>query len=69
MLFSVLRDTALSGSEKLMYLLILVFCVLLSLTVHELCHGLAAYAMGDIFALAPPCLGPFNDPTAAAIAE
>lgn len=47
MLFSVLRNTALSGSEKLIHLLILVFCVLLSLTVHELCHGLAAYGMGD----------------------
>ena len=47
MLFSVLRNTALSGGEKLCYLLILVFCVLLSLTVHELCHGLAAYWMGD----------------------
>lgn len=47
MLFSVLRNAALSGGEKLTYLLILVFCVLLSLTVHELCHGLAAYWMGD----------------------
>lgn len=47
MLFSVLRNTALSGGEKLTYLLILVFCVFLSLTVHELFHGLAAYWMGD----------------------
>lgn len=34
-------------SEKLLYILISVFCVLLSLTLHELGHGLAAYAMGD----------------------
>lgn len=47
MLFSVLRNGNLNGVEKLLYLLILVFCVLLSLTVHELCHGLAAYWMGD----------------------
>ncbi len=47
MLFSVLRDGSMSGTEKLMSLLILVFCVLLSLTVHELFHGLAAYWLGD----------------------
>lgn len=34
-------------SEKLLYVLISVFCVLLSLTLHEFGHGLAAYAMGD----------------------
>lgn len=34
-------------SEKLLYVLISVFCVILSLTLHEFGHGLAAYAMGD----------------------
>lgn len=33
--------------DKLLYILILVFCVFLSLSVHELSHGLAAYLMGD----------------------
>ena len=33
--------------DKLLYVLILVFCVFLSLSVHELSHGLAAYLMGD----------------------
>ena len=46
MLFSVLRSGG-SFSEMLLTILILAFCVLLSLTVHELCHGLAAYWMGD----------------------
>ncbi|MEE1013737.1 MAG: site-2 protease family protein [Clostridia bacterium] len=46
MLFSVLRSGG-SFSEILLTILILAFCVLLSLTVHELCHGLAAYWMGD----------------------
>ncbi len=47
MLFSLLRDGSMTGTEKLVYLLILVFTVLLSLTVHELFHGLSAYWMGD----------------------
>ena len=47
MLFSVLRDGSMSGTEKVLSLLILLFCVLLSLTVHELFHGLAALWMGD----------------------
>lgn len=34
-------------TEKLLFVLISLFCVLLSLTLHELGHGLAAYAMGD----------------------
>lgn len=46
MLFSVLRSGG-SFSQMLLTILILAFCVLLSLTVHELCHGLAAYWMGD----------------------
>ncbi len=47
MLFSLLRDGSLSGGEKLLYILVIAFCVLLSLSVHELSHGLAAYWMGD----------------------
>jgi len=47
MLFSVLRDGSMSGTEKVLSLLMLLFCVLLSLTVHELFHGLAALWMGD----------------------
>ena len=46
MLLSVLRSPG-SASVKLLYILILVFCTLLSLSVHEMCHGLAAYALGD----------------------
>ena len=47
MLLSVLRNSYLSGGEKLFYVLVIAFCVLLSLSVHELCHGWAAYFMGD----------------------
>lgn len=46
MLFSLLRSGG-SFSEKLLVLLVWAFCILLSLTVHELSHGLAAYWMGD----------------------
>ena len=47
MLLSLLRDGSLSGGEKLLYILVIAFCVLLSLSVHELSHGLVAYWMGD----------------------
>lgn len=47
MVLSILRNSGMSGTEKLLMILITVFCVLLSLTVHEVGHGLAAYAMGD----------------------
>ncbi len=47
MLFSLLRNNSLSGGEKLVFILIMIFCVLLSLSVHELSHGLTAYCMGD----------------------
>ena len=47
MLFSVLGDASMNFGQKLLTILVLVFCVLLSLSVHELGHGLAAYAMGD----------------------
>ena len=47
MLFSLLRNGSLSVAEKLLYILVIAFCVLLSLSVHELCHGLAAYLMWD----------------------
>lgn len=33
--------------ENILYVLILAFCVFLSLSVHEMSHGLAAYAIGD----------------------
>ncbi len=46
MLSSILRGGG-TWTEKLLYVLISVFCVLLSLTLHEFGHGLAAYAMGD----------------------
>ncbi len=46
MLLNVLRSSG-SASEKIIYILILVFCTLLSLSVHEMCHGFAAYALGD----------------------
>ncbi len=47
MLFRILGNTSMTFAQKLLYALVLVFCVLLSLSVHELCHGLAALAMGD----------------------
>lgn len=47
MLLSVLRDASMSGGEKILYILIMVFCVFLSLSVHEMSHGLAANLMGD----------------------
>ncbi len=47
MLFSLLRNTTMSMGDKLLYVLIIAFCVLLSLSVHELSHGLSAYWMGD----------------------
>ena len=47
MLLSMLSNTGMSAGEKLLYILIIAFCVLLSLTVHELSHGLVANIMGD----------------------
>lgn len=47
MLFSILGNSSMTGLEKITYILITAFCVLLSLSVHELSHGLAAYAVGD----------------------
>ena len=47
MLLSILRNSGMSGAEKLLMILITLLCVLLSLTVHEVGHGLAALAMGD----------------------
>ncbi len=46
-MLSILRDASLSGGEKLLFILIIAFCVFLSLSVHELSHGLVAYWMGD----------------------
>lgn len=47
MLISILRDGSMTGTQKLLFILISVFCVLFSLSLHELGHGLAAYIMGD----------------------
>ncbi|MDD6916199.1 MAG: site-2 protease family protein [Eubacteriales bacterium] len=47
MLFRILNQSSLSMGQKLTYILILAFCVLFSLSVHEFSHGLAAYAVGD----------------------
>ena len=47
MLFRILNQSSLSIGQKLTYILILAFCVLFSLSVHEFSHGLAAYAVGD----------------------
>lgn len=47
MLLNILGNGSLSVSQKLIYVLVIAFCVLLSLSVHELSHGLAAYWMGD----------------------
>ncbi len=47
MLLQLLGDPGLSMSQKLLYILITAFAVLLSLSVHELSHGLAAYWLGD----------------------
>lgn len=47
MLFSIFANPQLTFMQKIMYILINLFCVLLSLSVHELSHGMAAYWMGD----------------------
>lgn len=47
MLLSVLSSSGMSFSLKLVYILVIAFCVLLSLSVHEMSHGLAAYVLGD----------------------
>lgn len=47
MLFNILASTSMSFTQKLLMILITLFCVLLSLTVHEVGHGFAAYLMGD----------------------
>ena len=47
MLFRILNQSSLSMGQNLTYILILAFCVLFSLSVHEFSHGLAAYAVGD----------------------
>lgn len=47
MLFNILLERDISGIQKLLFILISLFCVLLSLSIHEMCHGLAAYWMGD----------------------
>ena len=46
-LLSLLSNTSLSFQEKLLYGLAVAFAVLLSLSVHELSHGLSAYWLGD----------------------
>lgn len=47
MLFSLLSNSALNFGEKLLYILVILFCVLISLSIHELSHGLMAFWMGD----------------------
>ncbi|MDO5311181.1 MAG: site-2 protease family protein [Clostridia bacterium] len=47
MLLSILGNSSMSFGQKVTYILITAFCVLLSLSTHELSHGLAAYAVGD----------------------
>lgn len=47
MLFKILSQSSLTLGQKLTYILILAFCVLFSLSVHEFSHGVAAYAVGD----------------------
>lgn len=47
MLLSLLGNSSFTLGEKIVYILVMLFCVLLSLSVHEMSHGLAAYAMGD----------------------
>lgn len=46
-MLSILTNTSMSFPQKMMYILIIGFCVLLSLSVHEACHGLGAYILGD----------------------
>ena len=47
MLFRILSDGSLSVTQKLLFVFIIAFCVLFSLSIHEMSHGLAAYLMGD----------------------
>ena len=47
MLLSILSSSGMGFSQKLVYILVIAFCVLLSLSVHEMSHGLAAYMLGD----------------------
>ncbi len=47
MLLSLLRDQSMSALQKILFALIIALCVLLSISIHELSHGLAAYLMGD----------------------
>lgn len=47
MLFKILNQSSLTFGQKITYILILAFCVLFSLSVHEFSHGVAAYAVGD----------------------
>ncbi len=46
-MLDILFSSGMSFSDKLVYILIIAFCVLLSLSVHELSHGFAAYLLGD----------------------
>lgn len=47
MLLSILTNAGMSFPQKLLYILIIAFCVFLSLSVHEMSHGLGAYLIGD----------------------
>ncbi len=47
MLLNVFRNTGMAFNIRFLHGLIMIFCVFLSLSVHEMCHGLAAYLIGD----------------------
>ena len=47
MLFSILFNSSMTAGMKLVYILVMLFCVLLSLSIHEMSHGLVAYWMGE----------------------
>lgn len=47
MLLNIFRNTGMPFPIRLLHTLIMIFCVFLSLSVHEACHGLVAYLGGD----------------------
>ncbi len=47
MLRQILFNSSLDTGMKIVYTLIMLFCVLLSISVHEMFHGYVAYWMGD----------------------
>ena len=47
MLYRILTSNSMSLTQSIKYILVILFSVLLSLSIHEAGHGLAAYLMGD----------------------